>query len=65
MADQLESLKTDLRSVLLTEKNGIDIHRLDREYRDVTGGSISYNRAQYRSLEAFLLTIPDTVRIQK
>ena len=65
MADELESLKSDLRSVLLTEKNGILISRLDREYRDVMGDSIRYDRKQHRSLESFLLTLPDTVRIAK
>ena len=65
MADKLESLKKDLRSVLLTEKNGIAINRLDREYRDVTGSGIEFNRSEHRNLQSFLETIPDTVRIVK
>lgn len=66
MDDQrLESLKSDIRSVLLTEKNGVSISRLDREFMDVMGCRIEYDRRQYGSLEAFLLTLPDTVRITK
>ena len=65
MADKLENLKKDLRSVLLTEKNGIHIGRLDREYRDMIGCGIAFNRSQFPTLESFLMSIPDTVSITK
>ena len=66
MDDKLENLKTDLRSLLLTEKSGISIKRLDQEYREVTGGGIEYDRKKHRSLETFLIEeLPDAVRIER
>ena len=65
MANKLESLKRDLRVLLSIKKNGILIGQLKCEYRQVTGSTIEYDRKQYQSLEAFLLSLPDTVKITK
>ena len=65
MANKLESLKRDLRVLLSIEKNGILIDQLKREYRQVTGSTIEYDRKQHQSLEAFLLSLPDMVKITK
>lgn len=65
MADKLESMKSDLRSLLLTEKNGILIGRLDHVYQEVMGEGIDYDRKKYRTLESYLSTLSDTVRITK
>ena len=63
--NELERFKTDLRSVLLQAKSGIPMHRLNSEYRDLMGSNIQYDRRLYQTLDSYLLTMPDTVKLRR
>lgn len=60
-----ESFKQDLRSVLMSEKNGVNILRLNLDYRDLVGKNIDFDRRLYADLESFICTLTDTCYISK
>lgn len=62
---ELDQFKKDLRSVLISEKGGIHISRVNAEYRDLVGENIKYNYRNYPNLESYLLTLTDTCRIRR
>lgn len=59
-----QSLRKDLRSVLMSEKDGIEITRLNSEFNDLIGKNIQFDRNRYPTLESFLMTLTDTCRIR-
>ena len=61
----MDSFRKDLRGVLIADKNGIPIHRLNREYKDLTGEDIKWDYKQYHSLHDFLLSLSDACEIRE
>lgn len=61
----MDSFRKDLRGVLIADKNGIPLNRLNREYKDLTGENISWDRARFPTLSHFLLSLTDVCEVQK
>lgn len=61
----MDEFKSDLRSVLTAEQDGIPIQHLDKQFHDLCGQHIEFDTTQYPNLEAFLLSIPDICRVIK
>ena len=59
----MELFKQDLRSVLIADKEGIPIQKLNQEYSALTGQHIEYDQQLYPTLRDFLLTLPDACKI--
>ncbi|KAK7489405.1 hypothetical protein BaRGS_00019349 [Batillaria attramentaria] len=58
---QLKSTKAMIRSVLISEKDGVPASRFMGDYRGITGENIPYKNFGYKSLEDFIRSIPDVV----
>lgn len=63
MEDLLTDVKCIVRSILVTEKGGMTIPQLEREYRSNEGQPVPYAKFGCRSIREFLNKISDTVRI--
>ncbi|XP_038051619.1 uncharacterized protein LOC119724583 [Patiria miniata] len=64
-ASKLEMVCRTLRGVLLSEKGGVAIHRLQGDFRELTGTPLQFKEFGYPSLEAFLQSIPHVVSLQR
>ncbi|XP_022091108.1 uncharacterized protein LOC110979538 [Acanthaster planci] len=64
-ASKLEMVNRTLRGVLLSEKGGVAINRVQGDYRDFTGTSLPFKEFGYASLEAFLRSIPNVVSLHR
>ncbi|XP_071942387.1 tudor domain-containing protein 7-like [Antedon mediterranea] len=62
---QPEDVKKLLRSLLISQKGGVPLQLLASDYRSLIGDHIPYTRFGFRSLEEYLQSIPDVVRIQR
>ncbi|XP_064480860.1 tudor domain-containing protein 7-like isoform X2 [Ornithodoros turicata] len=58
-----EEVATMLRSVLSSEKNGVPVVSLEKEYRLLIGHRIPYRNLGFNSLQSFLESLPDVVRL--
>ncbi|XP_077560350.1 uncharacterized protein LOC144175148 isoform X1 [Haemaphysalis longicornis] len=63
--ESLAEVGTILRSILTSEKNGIPLRKLDGEYRMLTGNRIPYRQFGFNTMEEYLESIPDTVRLAR
>lgn len=63
--ESMEDVGTILRSILTSEKSGILLRYLDNEYRTLTGTRIPYRQLGYSTLEEYLHSIPDVVRLSR
>ncbi|XP_069818220.1 tudor domain-containing protein 7 [Dendropsophus ebraccatus] len=52
-----------LRAVLQTNKNGVALHRVQGEYKALTGEWIPYKEMGFHTLDAYLKAIPNVVRM--
>ncbi|XP_056375069.1 tudor domain-containing protein 7 isoform X2 [Hyla sarda] len=52
-----------LRAVLQSNKNGVALHRLQSEYKALTGEWIPYKEMGFHTLETYLKAIPTVVRM--
>ena len=60
---QLERCKKYLRSTLLSNKGGIRAAEVNRHYMDLVGEGIPYTQFKFRTLEDFLISMPDVCQI--
>lgn len=60
----MDSFRKDLRGVLIADKNGIPLHRLNREYKDLTGEDIQWD-SRFRTLRHFLESLTDVCEVQE
>lgn len=60
-----DDVATILTSILSIEKAGIPMHRLEREYRMVNGTRIPYRQLGFNTLEEFLRSMPNVVRLSR
>ncbi|RWS09472.1 tudor domain-containing protein 7-like isoform X2 [Dinothrombium tinctorium] len=65
MNADLNSVKIALRAVLQSAKYGLNLRRLEADYRELNGCHIPYRSFGYKSLEDFLRHVPDTVILSK
>ena len=59
----LDKTKKALRSLLISAPRGVAIHLLAKDYNMVMGKELPYRELGYRSLDDFISSIPDTIRI--
>ncbi|XP_075681747.1 tudor domain-containing protein 7 [Rhinoderma darwinii] len=52
-----------LRAVLQSNKNGVALHRLQNEYKGLTGEWIPFKEMGFHTLDAYLKAIPTVVRL--
>jgi len=63
--DQLEKTKKHLRSVLISEKGGVALDRLERDYKELVGQSLPYKAFGFTKVAALLESIPDVCSLQQ
>ena len=63
MGESLDIIKQDIRSVLLSSKAGVKASRLQGEYQELCGGYIPHTKFGYSTLQDFLASLNDVVRI--
>ncbi|CAG9835960.1 unnamed protein product [Diabrotica balteata] len=59
----MDTVKTMVRSVLTSSPASLSVDRLCKEYRDILGENIPFQKLGYNSVEHFLRDIPDTVQL--
>lgn len=59
-----EEVEAVLRSLVSTTKNGVLLSDLNAEYHDMVGSSIPFREFGFRSLEAYIRSIPHVVHLQ-
>ncbi|KAK2176141.1 hypothetical protein NP493_680g00019 [Ridgeia piscesae] len=59
----VEKVKPLLRAVVQSNKGGVAAHRFNGEFRGIMGEDVPYRKLGFPSLNAFIETIPDTIRI--
>ncbi|CAN7999128.1 unnamed protein product [Ixodes hexagonus] len=65
MAETKDEVATMLSSVLTSEKAGVALRRLEREYETLIGTRIPYRRLGYSTLEEFLRDLRSVVRLSR
>ncbi|XP_033726486.1 uncharacterized protein LOC117316104 isoform X2 [Pecten maximus] len=63
--DDIVSVKSMLRAVLMSCKEGVAAHILQRDYRDMTGEPLPFKKLGFNNLDDFIYSIPDVVQIRK
>jgi len=63
--EQLEKTKKHLRSVLISEKGGVALDRLERDYKELVGQSLPYKAFGFTKVAALLESIPDVCSLQQ
>ncbi|XP_060066222.1 tudor domain-containing protein 7B-like [Ylistrum balloti] len=63
--DDIASVKSMLRAVLMSCKEGVPAHILQRDYREMTGEPLPFRKLGYSNLDDFIFSIPDVVHIRK
>ena len=59
----LERTKKSVRSILMAEKDQLDVSMLEKEYYDMYEETIPWRRLQFSNLEEFLRSIPSVCRV--
>ena len=59
----LDKTKKALRSLLISAPRGVVVHLLAKDYNMVMGKELPYRELGYRSLDDFINSIPDTIRL--
>ncbi|KAI0979407.1 hypothetical protein GJ496_003777 [Pomphorhynchus laevis] len=62
--DRLNQLKSNIRSVLISAKDGLTSSELIQNYKEFIGGQIPFHDYGFRSLHGFLQQIPDVCRTE-
>ena len=60
----MEDLKLEIRSVLAPAKDGLTVRQFMSDFKELTGGILSYRRYGFESVESLLRDVPDVVRIR-
>lgn len=56
------SLRTSMRSVLLSKTGGIYLDRICEEYQNMVNKPLDFQHLGYQNIEAFIRSIPDAAR---
>ena len=60
----LVETQKSIKSLLLTEKNGLIATALEQEYEGIIGDKIPFSQLGFESCLSFLESIPDTVELR-
>ena len=58
-----EKVKKDIRALLISAPLGVPAHIFAKDYRQMNGKDIPFRELGHRSLDEFVLSIPDVVRV--
>ena len=58
-----DKVKKDIRALLISAPRGVPMQVFPKDYRQMNGKEVPYRDLGYRSLEDFIMSIPDVVRI--
>lgn len=58
-----DKVKKDIRALLISAPLGVPAHIFAKDYRQMNGKEVPYREMGYRSLDDFILSIPDVVRV--
>uniref|UniRef100_A0AAQ4QJM8 Tudor domain-containing protein 7B n=1 Tax=Gasterosteus aculeatus aculeatus TaxID=481459 RepID=A0AAQ4QJM8_GASAC len=61
----VEGVKKMLRAVLLANKGGVSLSRLQLEYKELTGEQIPHKQMGHNHLDALLASMPSVVRTER
>lgn len=59
----METVKKNLRSVLLSKVGGVPLKNVERDYKSLVGERLNWRQFGFQSFEAFLNEIPDVVKL--
>lgn len=62
---EMENMKKMIRAVLMPEKNGLTVRSFMGAYKGLMGSYIPFKKYGFDSIEAFLGSMPDAVRVRK
>ncbi|CAH1773704.1 unnamed protein product [Owenia fusiformis] len=60
---KLKDVKSMLRAVLMSSKEGVVADRLSREYRGICMEPLPFRELGFKSLDEFILAVPDVARL--
>lgn len=58
-----EKVKKDIRALLISAPLGVPAQIFPRDYRQMNGKEVPYREIGYRTLDDFIVSIPDVVRV--
>lgn len=58
-----DKVKKDIRALLISAPLGVPAHIFAKDYRQMNGKEVPYREIGHRSLDDFILSIPDVVRV--
>ncbi|XP_061178264.1 tudor domain-containing protein 7-like [Saccostrea echinata] len=61
----LEEVKSMLRAVLMSCKEGVPAHILQRDYREITQEPLPFKKLGFSNLDEFINSIPDVVKVRR
>lgn len=61
--DELSKLKKSLRSVLISCPEGTPVNKVEHDYRTFMGCALNFRQFGFSSIDAFLRSIPDVVKL--
>ncbi|XP_052271235.1 tudor domain-containing protein 7-like isoform X3 [Dreissena polymorpha] len=62
---ELKNVKSMLRSVLMSSKDGVPAYQVQRDYKEIVGEFIPFKKFGHSSFENFIVSIPDVVIIDR
>eukprot|EP00092_Neocalanus_flemingeri_P098273 GFUD01125307.1.p1 GENE.GFUD01125307.1~~GFUD01125307.1.p1 ORF type:complete len:101 (-),score=34.42 GFUD01125307.1:98-400(-) len=64
LAQLLERVRKNLRPTLISQKGGVSLERLNKDYSELMGEGIPFSQLQFQSMELFLRSIPDVCSVE-
>eukprot|EP00092_Neocalanus_flemingeri_P036174 GFUD01039385.1.p1 GENE.GFUD01039385.1~~GFUD01039385.1.p1 ORF type:complete len:862 (+),score=224.23 GFUD01039385.1:55-2640(+) len=64
LAQLLERVRKNLRPTLISQKGGVSLERLNKDYSELMGEGIPFRQLQFQSMESFLRSIPDVCSVE-
>ena len=58
-----DKVKKDIRALLISAPLGVPAHIFAKDYRQMNGKEVPYREIGHRTLDEFILSIPDVVRM--
>ena len=58
-----DKVKKDIRALLISAPLGVPAHIFAKDYRQMNGKEVPYREIGHRSLDDFIMSIPDVVRV--
>lgn len=64
-AGVLSEMKVIIKSLVLSYPESITIQQLNRDYKETEGEDIPFHRVGFDTLEDFLHSLPDTIKVRR